>query len=361
MANRFLTSSQGFNNIARTLSISDSPSLKAISNLQESLHIENYLEVDSIKDMQRSMQQYIDFNFESFKGLQETLSFNNLVDSSFIDSWNEYQKNLIIEDDAYKSLIESIEVSNLMDSDVYKSLQDSLNIANGSLGDALRGFNQSLSIEVPFQDIAQMVVPIIDLPDFDKLVVDHLDIYALKSTILSDLDIAFEDNSLTSSGDLSTGAESIKDVLDGIKELKEFHLLSQKDKGRFIYLFNNYIYQLLLGLIFLALSIYLTNAQNELQNQLHQADSKLEVKRIINGIGTSDKKNLLKGYRVTIGHGVNLREGPTKKSQSILILPIGKLLDVIDKSNRSWLYVQVEIEGELINGWVSRRYTTYFK
>lgn len=49
------------------------------------------------------------------------------------------------------------------------------------------------------------------------------------------------------------------------------------------------------------------------------------------------------------------------KSEVITTLPIGALVEVIDKSHRSWLLVEAEIDGELEQGWVSRRYTSYFK
>jgi len=38
-----------------------------------------------------------------------------------------------------------------------------------------------------------------------------------------------------------------------------------------------------------------------------------------------------------------------------------RLVELIDRSNRSWLFVEVEVDGELIQGWVSRKYTVYFK
>ena len=49
------------------------------------------------------------------------------------------------------------------------------------------------------------------------------------------------------------------------------------------------------------------------------------------------------------------------KSEIITILPVGTLVEIIDKSDRSWLLVEVEIDGVLEQGWISRRYTAYFK
>ena len=49
------------------------------------------------------------------------------------------------------------------------------------------------------------------------------------------------------------------------------------------------------------------------------------------------------------------------KSDVVGFLPLGTVVDVIDKSNRSWLLVEVEIEEEMIVGWIGRAHTKYFK
>jgi hypothetical protein len=49
------------------------------------------------------------------------------------------------------------------------------------------------------------------------------------------------------------------------------------------------------------------------------------------------------------------------KSNVITGLPIGTLVDVIDKANRSWLLVEVEVNGSIEQGWISRRHTVFFK
>ena len=57
-----------------------------------------------------------------------------------------------------------------------------------------------------------------------------------------------------------------------------------------------------------------------------------------------------------------MREKPNMKSNIIDRLPIGTLIEIIGKSdNRSWLLVEVEINGEIEQGWVLRTYTEYFK
>lgn len=49
------------------------------------------------------------------------------------------------------------------------------------------------------------------------------------------------------------------------------------------------------------------------------------------------------------------------KSKIITELPIGTLVEIIDKTNRSWLFVEVELDGEYKQGWISQRLTIYFK
>ena len=70
---------------------------------------------------------------------------------------------------------------------------------------------------------------------------------------------------------------------------------------------------------------------------------------------------LLKNFRMTTADALNLRKTPKMSSEIITTLPIATIVEIIDKSDRSWLYVAVEIDGEIIEGWVSRRYTAYFK
>ena len=60
-------------------------------------------------------------------------------------------------------------------------------------------------------------------------------------------------------------------------------------------------------------------------------------------------------------NSLNFRDEPSMNSNVIDSLPIGTTVRVINKSDRSWLLVEVEINGELEQGWVLRCYTTYFK
>ncbi|WP_193091607.1 SH3 domain-containing protein [Halomonas colorata] len=73
------------------------------------------------------------------------------------------------------------------------------------------------------------------------------------------------------------------------------------------------------------------------------------------------EKEIFAGCRVVTGGSLRLRSGPSMKAEVMANLPLGKLIVVLDSSERAWLLVEVDIEDERIEGWVSRRYTTKFR
>lgn len=99
----------------------------------------------------------------------------------------------------------------------------------------------------------------------------------------------------------------------------------------------------------------------KVQISLREKETPAEIKSYTRKPIPGINKNLLKGYRVVTGADVHLRKDPSMKSDIITTLTRGQLLAVLDKSNRSWIFVKVEIEREEFVGWVSRRYTAYFK
>ena len=68
-------------------------------------------------------------------------------------------------------------------------------------------------------------------------------------------------------------------------------------------------------------------------------------------------KEELNGFRVLTGDNVYLREGPGQKFMAFEKLPIGSLLQVLGSSERPWILVSVVVDGDLLEGWVLRRYT----
>ncbi|WP_456269100.1 SH3 domain-containing protein [Kushneria sp. AK178] len=85
-----------------------------------------------------------------------------------------------------------------------------------------------------------------------------------------------------------------------------------------------------------------------------------EAKRLAQ-CGNELEREIFAGCRVVTGGELRLRAAPGMKAQIITNLPLGKLLVILDSSERAWLLVEVDIEGELIEGWVARRYTTQFR
>ncbi|WP_297797007.1 SH3 domain-containing protein [uncultured Marinobacter sp.] len=73
------------------------------------------------------------------------------------------------------------------------------------------------------------------------------------------------------------------------------------------------------------------------------------------------ERQIFAGCRVVIGSGLRLRAGPGMRAEIITTLPLGKLVTVLDSSERAWLHVEVDLEGDVIEGWVARRYTTPFR
>jgi len=86
-----------------------------------------------------------------------------------------------------------------------------------------------------------------------------------------------------------------------------------------------------------------------------------EIKSFVRTDSAQYEREVLSGLRVVSGNNVNLRTNPSMKSDIILHLDVGTLIEVIDKSNRVWLLVEVSDGEDVIQGWIARRYTVYFK
>nr|WP_298380835.1 SH3 domain-containing protein [uncultured Halomonas sp.] len=77
--------------------------------------------------------------------------------------------------------------------------------------------------------------------------------------------------------------------------------------------------------------------------------------------GNELERKVFAGCRVVTGYGLRLRDGPSMKAKIMTSLPLGKLIVVLDSSDRAWLHVEVDFEDDRIEGWVARRYTTRFR
>ena len=136
----------------------------------------------------------------------------------------------------------------------------------------------------------------------------------------------------------------------------DYSLLSDRAKTWI----RNFLLQFFLPLVINLLSSFIVIHTQIQQTVLNEYKTSREVKSYIRkGIYGVDKE-LLRGYRVVTGAGVRLRRTPSMKSEIVALLPLGTLIEVLNESNRSWLLAEVDIEGEKVVGWISRRYTKKF-
>lgn len=139
--------------------------------------------------------------------------------------------------------------------------------------------------------------------------------------------------------------------------VSDFNALSDRTKDLISYFYHFYLLPFTLSILAAIIMIDVETAKNELVEK----KSASEVRKFARSSSEFVNATSLNGYRVTKADNLNFRVKPGMKTHIITTLPIGTLVEVIDKSNRAWLFVEVEIEGELQRGYVSRRYTVYFK
>lgn len=155
----------------------------------------------------------------------------------------------------------------------------------------------------------------------------------------------------------SSLAENESDLSDEVKSGKHFSSYSEKDKKYLSYAFHTYLLPVLFIVFGILIAPHIQQAQKELKILITQK----EIRAFTRSAPINFDRNALKGYRFTIINNLDFRDKPSMKSNVIDYLPIGTTVRVIDKSDRSWLLVEVEINSELEQGWILRRYTTYFK
>lgn len=66
----------------------------------------------------------------------------------------------------------------------------------------------------------------------------------------------------------------------------------------------------------------------------------------------------LNHFRLITGTNVRLRLSPTMNSETVEMLNKGTVVAIMDTQGRQWLYVQVDVDGEKIYGWINRSYTS---
>ena len=180
----------------------------------------------------------------------------------------------------------------------------------------------------------------------------------MKEVVFSELDsLDIEQLNFPEDQDFAIDEDIELELQKELEENCDYNSLSEKSQSLLLYIYHKYFLPIFLSCL---ASIIMTNAQKA-QISLQDKKTPTDIKSCVRKPIPEVNKELLKGYRVVIGSDVNLRKEPSMKSEIITELPLGKLVEILDKSKRSWLHVEVDIEGEIFIGWVSRRYTTYFK
>jgi len=137
----------------------------------------------------------------------------------------------------------------------------------------------------------------------------------------------------------------------------DFNALSENIQRILLYLYHNYFLPIILS----CLSAYMMTNAIEARKELETVSSPSQARAFSRASNNNFDRSVLKGFRVITGDNLHFRESPSMNSEIITMLPVGTLVEVVDKSHRSWLLVEVELDGVLEQGWVSRRYTTHFK
>jgi hypothetical protein len=260
----------------------------------------------SVREIAANMQS------PAMQSIQKMLESNRLADSFAVKSVWEIAANM--QSPAMQSIQKMLESNRLADSFAVKSARE---IAANMQSPAMQSFQKILELIEPYQDSEVMIT---------QEAIDFMN-------------------------------ERSNEIIEELITCIDFNQLSNKSKSCLLYIYHNY---LLPFLISCCATIYMNNADIA-RKEFESISTTNEVKALIKNPNVKFDRNLLKNYRVVIGNETNLRDEPNIKSNIITTLPVGTLVEIIEKSNRSWLLVEIEINGEIEQGWIFRKYTEYFR
>lgn len=150
---------------------------------------------------------------------------------------------------------------------------------------------------------------------------------------------------------------TVEDELKSLgNEPLDFTSLSENARTVVLWLFYHIVLPFLVG-IGANIALERFNEKSAVADNITTSREAKRLARCDNGL----EREIFAGCRVVIGSGLRLRAGPSMKTEIITTLPLGKLIMILDSSERAWLHVEVDLEGDLIDGWVARRYTTPFR
>ncbi|WP_447957405.1 SH3 domain-containing protein [Vreelandella sp. EE7] len=147
------------------------------------------------------------------------------------------------------------------------------------------------------------------------------------------------------------------EISEEVSSVTDFNALSENTKRVLLYLYHTYFIPVVLS----CLATYVMTNAIEARKETAAITTPSEAKAFVRESTETFDRAALKGFRVITANTLKFRGSPGVKSEIVTTLPVGTLVEVIDKSDRSWLLVEVEIDGVLEQGWISRRYTAYFK
>lgn len=267
------------------------------------------------------------------------------------------QNNLASMSDLIATDIKSLDRLTSFRVEELKRINESNDILKSSTMESLKRFNESkLATLNIFDSSIQMINQLQSLASVKALAGLHNTPFDRSITDFISENYLPIDSSLVISEEI---IQMDHEIAEELTFCDDFNLLSDKTKNFLSYIYHEYLLPIILGCCAAAIMMNVDIAQKELSTV-----TTIQEVRSLTKQGSSSKKfnpSYLKGYRVTIASDLYFREEPSMKSDIITKLPIGTLVEVIDKSKRSWLLVDVEIDGEIEQGWVARRHTTYFK
>jgi hypothetical protein len=288
------------------------------------------------------------------------------------DSFLEMKKGMGAYNNSLMSVRESL-IQSTGGTSVYENMMSSVNLIRDSLEpyrstfDAVRtSFEASESFKLARELQSQVALANSFSSEYSSLFEQFNSLRNLESfqSIFRLNDVQFEEiisTNLTQEDVTSFSEKPISaidsDLSDEIKSGKDFSLYSDEDKKYLSYIYHSY----LLPFMFLIMGILIAPHVQQAQAELDVLTTQKEVNAFTRSPSVTFDRQALKGHRFTTISLLNLRDKPSMHSNVIESLPIGTIARVINKSDRSWLLVEVEINGELEQGWILRRYTTYFK
>ena len=282
------------------------------------------------------------------------MSGNEFLNPSVLATYREIERMNQMVNPAISAAFQDVERMNQMVNPAILAIQESAARAEKALKPFLSAFQETARMN-EFLNPALLAIhesPAMQaMREFSNLPFSSV----VRESVFSELDsIGIDQFDLPEDQDIDQSIQA--EIQKELAGNRDYNRLSKRAQLSLSYIYHKYFLPIILG----SLTAIIMQVAQKVQISLEKKETPAEIKSYVRKSIPEINKNLLKGYRVA-SSDVHLRKGPSMKSDIITTLPLGQLLEVLDKSNRSWIFVKVEIEGEEFVGWVSRRYTTYFK